>query len=90
MLQIPEVKIKNPNDVTVVVWNNITTEQGLAHLEYQLSDETVEGQWTIEANGEIKTVEIKKYVLPRFKVELIHPEEIYIKAKQVEFQVCAK
>lgn len=73
-----------------MVWNNVSTVQGLVHLEYQLSDETVEGQWTIEANGETKTVEIKKYVLPRFKVELLYPKEVYEKAKKVEFKVCAK
>lgn len=73
-----------------MVWNNVSTVQGLVHLEYQLSDETVEGQWTIEANGEIKTVEVKKYVLPRFKVELSHPKELYEKARKVEFKVCAR
>lgn len=84
------VKIKNPDDITVAVWKDVKTEQGLAHLEYQLSDETVEGLWNIEANGEIKTVEIKKYVLPRFKVKVTCPEEIYVNASQVEFEVCAK
>lgn len=84
------MKIKNPDDITVAVWKEVKTQQGLVHLEYLLSDETVEGQWTIEANEEIKTVEIKKYVLPRFKVDLTYPEEIYLKGNQAKFKVCTK
>lgn len=84
------VQIRNPEDVTVAVWNNVSTVQGLAHLEYQLSEETVEGDWMVETNGEAKSIEIKKYVLPRFKVELQHPEQMYINASKLEFQVCAK
>lgn len=84
------VQIRNPEDVTVAVWNNVSTVQGLVHLEYQLSEETVEGDWTIEANDERKNIEIKKYVLPRFKVDVQHPKELYINASKVEFKVCAK
>lgn len=73
-----------------MMWRNVSTVQGLVHLEYQLSDETVEGQWTIEAKSELQTVEVKKYVLPHFRVELLHPKEIYVKSEQVEIKACAK
>lgn len=60
------------------------------HLEYQLSDETVEGNWTIEANKEKIIIVVRKYVLPRFKVDVHHPKSIYVGIKEITFNICAK
>lgn len=84
------VKIKNPSGVTVAIWDNVQTQMGLVHLEYQLSEETVEGNWTIEANKEKTIVEVRKHILPRFKVIIEHPKSIYVKAREIIFKVCAK
>lgn len=40
--KIPFVKIRNPLGVGVVVWENVTTELGLAQLEYQLPQDSIE------------------------------------------------
>lgn len=87
---IPHVRIKNPLGVNVFLWENVTTEFGLAQMEYQLSRYTVEGKWLIEANGETKSFEVSKYVLPRFKVFITHPKIIYYDVSSVSMKVCAK
>jgi hypothetical protein len=40
--KVPYVRIRNPLGVGVVVWENITTELGLAQLEHKLSRDSVE------------------------------------------------
>lgn len=40
--KIPTIKIKNPFGITVSIWENVHTELGLVHLEYQLSQQTSE------------------------------------------------
>lgn len=89
-LQINIVKIRNPKDVAVAVWENVQAQIGLVHLEYQLSDETLEGNWTIEANKEKKLIKVRKYILPRFKIDIHHPKSFYVKAKEIIFKICAK
>lgn len=89
-LQINTVKIKNPNGITTFVWDNIQTQMGLIHLEYQLSNETIEGNWTIETNKERKIVQVRKYTLPRFKVDIDHAKSFYVKAKEIIFRICGK
>lgn len=76
--------------MVVAIWDNVDTQMGLVHLEHQLSEETVEGNWTIEANKEKKVIEVRKYILPRFKVNLEHPTAIYARANEIIFIVCAK
>lgn len=84
------VTIKNAEDIVVAVWNNVQLEQGFALVEYQLSDDIIEGYWIIEAHGKMKVIEVKKYVLPRFRIQTKHPEEIYRKAEILNFKVCAR
>jgi hypothetical protein len=88
--KVPYVRIRNPLGVGVVVWENITTELGLAQLEHKLSRDSVEGKWRIEADGETRIFEVNKYVLPRFKVSIVHPKIIYHKDSFVTMKVCAK
>lgn len=75
--------------MTTSVWDNIETQMGLVHLEYQLSNETIEGNWTIETGKEKKIIQVRKYTLPRFKVDVEYPKTIYAKAKKILFKVCA-
>ncbi|RZC36886.1 pregnancy zone protein-like, partial [Asbolus verrucosus] len=88
--KVSQVRIRNPFGIGVVSWENVSTELGLAHLEHQLSRDPIEGKWQIEADGEVKTFEVNKYVLPRFKIHIIHPKIIYYKIPSTTIKVCAK
>lgn len=83
------VTIHDSQDVVVAVWNNVNIKQGLGYIEFQLPDDIVEGKWMIQTNTQREIIEIKKYVLPRFKIQFTHPKEIYKKVKTVDFKVCA-
>lgn len=65
---------------------------GLLHLEYQLSNDTVEGNWTIEINNkQKKIIQVQKHILPRFKVDVEYPKSFYVKSKEaLLFKICAK
>lgn len=89
-MQVNTVKIRNPNGITTSIWDNIQTQMGLVHLEYQLSNETVEGNWTIEANKEKKVIQVRRYTLPRFKVDINNTKLFYVKTKEMIFRICAK
>ncbi|CAH0550920.1 unnamed protein product [Brassicogethes aeneus] len=87
---LPEVKLKNPMDVTVAVWENLSSEFGLIQLEYSIVQESITGKWSIEANSETTNFEIDKYVLPKFDVKVFHPRVIYYEVNQMIVKVCAK
>lgn len=40
--KVPIVRIRNPLGLGVIVWENVTTEMGLAQIEHQLSRDPVE------------------------------------------------
>lgn len=41
MFQIPLVRIRNPLQIVVAQWNNVTTELGLVQLEHQLAENSM-------------------------------------------------
>ncbi|XP_044265167.1 alpha-2-macroglobulin-like isoform X2 [Tribolium madens] len=87
--KIPLVRMRNPLGAGVAVWENVTTELGLAHLEHQLPPDPIEGKWRLEVGEEVRVFEVAKYVLPRFKVQIIHPKTIYI-GSRVTIKVCGR
>lgn len=88
--QISEIKIRNPMDVGVFVWNNMSLDHGLVNLEYPLVEEALIGKWKIEVDKLMKTFEVAKYVVPRFKIDLIHPKSVFYKTNSINITVCAK
>ncbi|KAJ8978718.1 hypothetical protein NQ317_015966 [Molorchus minor] len=86
--KIKEIKIKNPLDITVAVWENVTPENGLVSLEYQMVTESITGKWRIECAGETKSFQILRYVLPRFQISLFYPRLIYYKTNLLNVTVC--
>ncbi|KAL3287814.1 hypothetical protein HHI36_002274 [Cryptolaemus montrouzieri] len=88
--KIPEVRIRNPMDISVAVWENISTTAGLVQLEHQIYKDAIVGKWRVEVNGEIKHFEVSKYVLPRFNINITYPKMIYYDAKYLELKVCSK
>ncbi|CAH1996552.1 unnamed protein product [Acanthoscelides obtectus] len=88
--KVPVIKIKNPLDVTVAAWENITPENGLLSLEYTMVQESLTGKWKIEALDTTKTFEVLKYTLPRYKIDLVYPKLIYYKADKLKISVCSR
>nr|CAH7731883.1 unnamed protein product [Callosobruchus chinensis] len=88
--KVPVIKIKNPLDVTVAAWDNVIPENGLLSLEYNMVQEALTGKWKIEALDTIKTFEVLKYTLPRYKIDLVYPKLIYYKADKLKMSVCSR
>ncbi|GLV36564.1 Thioester-containing protein 2 [Carabus blaptoides fortunei] len=91
-LVIPVIKIRNPLQIVVAQWNNVSTELGLVQLEHQLAEESMLGSWSIELpeNGRTsKSFEVKEYTLPRFDVTLSHPSR-FNKESEFKVTVCSK
>lgn len=88
--KIDEVRIRNPLDISVAVWENISTTAGLVQLEHNIYKDAKPGKWRVEANGKTKHFEVNKYVLPRFNIDISHPKVIYYASRYLELKVCSK
>ncbi|KAI4467983.1 macroglobulin / complement [Holotrichia oblita] len=94
---IPNYKISTltvrspyPTNAIVKEWENISTDLGLAHIEFQLAPDTPEGYWSIQADGLYAGFEVKKYILPRFQAIINGPDQIYNDSKSTSYTVCGK
>ncbi|XP_049817832.1 murinoglobulin-2-like isoform X2 [Aethina tumida] len=90
---INEIKIKNPLDVTVAIWENLKANMGgpgIIQFEYLLLQESITGKWKIEMPGETVYFLVEKYVLPKFQVEVDHPKTVYFEEESVQLKVCGK
>ena len=85
--------IENPDGVRVAQWRNVNIEKSM-NLEYQLTNDPVFGIWKSKAvfkgQEEVMEFTVKKYVLPRFVVEVSPPDEILASDNEIKFKVCAK
>ncbi|XP_074042577.1 alpha-1-inhibitor 3 isoform X2 [Leptinotarsa decemlineata] len=88
--KISEIKIVNPLDVTVAVWEEVVLDNGLVSLEYGMVQESMIGTWKIQISGKSKSFEVSKYTLPRFKINLVYPQMIYRNTKSINIHVCAQ
>jgi len=68
-----ELDIQDPNGEVVLRENRTTGEWGVADWEWKVTDQHTLGTYTLIATAQGKeartTVQIKEYVLPRFKIE---------------------
>lgn len=57
-----------------------------------LSDEPNLGTWQIEIDDVKQNAKfmVKKYVLPKFEVQINSKRKVFVEEKNVEVQVCAK
>ncbi|XP_033095985.1 ovostatin homolog 2-like [Anneissia japonica] len=93
-MKIEKVYIEAPNGVRLSQWINVTTQDGLVELEFQLTSEPQLGTWTIFTliNG-LKTTQefdVDEYVLPKFEVNIKSPSYILINATEFKIQVCGR
>ncbi|KAG7202424.1 hypothetical protein KM043_018735 [Ampulex compressa] len=96
--QIPKIWIENPSEVRVAQWMNVSTENGMVQLTFSLSSEPSLGTWKISVEKkksdpqliQTTTFDVKKYVLPRFRVTITSPRYILADAVNVTWNICAK
>ncbi|XP_076257908.1 alpha-1-macroglobulin-like isoform X1 [Rhynchophorus ferrugineus] len=88
--KISEIRIKNPLDVNVFVWDNVALDHGLAILEYKLVNEAMIGKWKIEVAKTSKQIEVAKYIVPKFKIDLTYPKSVYHQSDSLTISACAK
>ncbi|KAI4492500.1 hypothetical protein M0804_002291 [Polistes exclamans] len=96
--RIPKIWIENPSEIRVAQWTNMTTENGMLQLKFSLTPEASPGKWTIKVEKKksqpqlfhTTVFEVKKYVLPRFQVQIKSPRYILADAENVTWNICAK
>ncbi|XP_017785332.1 PREDICTED: alpha-1-macroglobulin-like isoform X1 [Nicrophorus vespilloides] len=88
---ISNIKIINPKGFIVSLWRKVNLLLGFVQLEHQLTDDAILGKWSVEVNGILKYFMVKRFTLPRFKVEITAPKSIYANSvEDYKFFVCAK
>ena len=70
---------------------------GLISLDLPISEEPNIGNWKISVNEfleqdpiAVATFEVKKYVLPKFELQLIKPDYVLISDRNLTISACAK
>lgn len=71
--------------------SGVTDEFGVAHVDFQLADEVNVGAYTVRALMEKteseKTVTVKKYVLPRFKLAITADKTFYLPQETIKGEI---
>ncbi len=81
------LEIEDPKGNKVFKKTLKTSDFGIAAVDFQLADEVNMGNYTIRANiGEVraeKTVQVKRYVLPKFKIEVKADKTFYLPKEKI-------
>nr|XP_033781313.1 alpha-2-macroglobulin-like [Geotrypetes seraphini] len=88
------VYIQDPNGNRIYQWENVESFHGIANGKFILDKDPILGSFSIHAqkqNGEMvsKWVNVEKYVLPRFKMEVTAPKSVLITEKNFTVKACA-
>ncbi|KAK3883298.1 hypothetical protein Pcinc_012335 [Petrolisthes cinctipes] len=94
-MKYSEVWVTTPSRTRIAQWKNVTTSNGLIHLDFNLIDEPEEGTYTIHLRppqGRKTTTQLKveDFVLPLYEVTLRPPPYILATDDAFSFSVCAK
>ncbi|KAK3876687.1 hypothetical protein Pcinc_018566 [Petrolisthes cinctipes] len=92
--QYPEVWVTAPSTIRIAQWQNVTTANGLIHLDMRLTDEQEKGIYTIhlippQGNQITTEFKVEDFVLPRFEVTLLPPPYSLATDTAFSFTVCA-
>lgn len=84
-------EIQDPKGNKVFKRSVKTSEYGIASVDFQLADEVNMGDYQIRAalgqHEAKKTITVKKYVLPKFKVELTTDKKFYLPKETVKAEL---
>jgi uncharacterized protein YfaS (alpha-2-macroglobulin family) len=88
------VEIEDPKGNRVFKKNLRTGEFGIASVDFQLADEINHGNYQITCmiNKKIiaqKTVQVKRYVLPKFKIEIYTDKRFYRPLEKIKGSINA-
>ncbi|RZF43399.1 hypothetical protein LSTR_LSTR001660 [Laodelphax striatellus] len=97
-VQVKKVWIETPNGIVLEQWNgdSLRPEKSLIEIDFTLSEESLLGEWRIKVEYgsqfpvDERKISVKKYVLPKFEVNILQPNNILADADFISFQVCAK
>jgi hypothetical protein len=88
-----EIEIQDADGNKIFRKNYQPNEFGIASLDYQLSDQLNTGTYKIKAKvgnkTEQKSILVEKYVLPKFKIELLDTKSWYTVEENIEGKVQA-
>ncbi|KAK4324552.1 hypothetical protein Pmani_004827 [Petrolisthes manimaculis] len=92
--QYPKVWVTTPSRTRIAQWQNVTTINGLIHLDMRLIDEPEKGIYTIhllppQGNQITTQFKVEDFVLPRFEVTLLPPPYSLATDTVFSFTVCA-
>ncbi|XP_028413926.1 alpha-1-macroglobulin-like [Dendronephthya gigantea] len=92
--KVSSVIIQEPSGSKIMQWTDVQLQDGVGSLELQLSKEPVLGKWLIKVTFERKTVtkaiEIDKYVLPKFELDIKPPAYFALDQREIVFTICAR
>ncbi|NP_001166532.1 murinoglobulin-1 precursor [Cavia porcellus] len=91
----PLVYIEDPRKNRIMQWRDITSENGIKQLSFNLSSEPIQGFYKImvlKKSGEKKehVFSVEEYVLPRFEVQVKCPKAVTFLDEKVNVTVCGK
>jgi hypothetical protein len=88
-----EIEIQDPQGNKIFRKSYQPNEFGIASMDYQLSDQLGTGTYKINARvgnkTELKSILVEKYVLPKFKIELLDTKSWYTVDETIEGKVQA-
>ncbi len=92
-----EIYVQDASGTRVFQWLNEQSKSGLVSLELPITEEPNYGKWKITVNEVFKKdsvstayFEVKKYVLPKFELQLNTPPHVLINDKEFVITACAK
>lgn len=84
----------DPKGTKLFKESRTTSEFGIAHVDFPLASEVVLGDYVLEAAGKAgfarRSISIKRYTLPKGKVEVRLPEKSHLKFETVTGTVSAR
>ncbi|KAK7826257.1 hypothetical protein U0070_021271, partial [Myodes glareolus] len=86
------VELQDPNSNRIAQWLEVAPQQGIAELSFQLAPEATLGTYTVAvAEGKtFGTFSVEEYVLPRFKVEVLEPQQLSTVEESFSVKVCGR
>ncbi|XP_006119999.2 alpha-2-macroglobulin-like protein 1 [Pelodiscus sinensis] len=90
--EYPLVELKDPESNRIGQWLNVKPKQGIVQLSFQLAAEPSLGTYTINVDSRksASTFSVQEYVLPKFKVTVIEPTQIFTSDALFPLKVCGK
>ncbi|XP_073451914.1 alpha-2-macroglobulin-like protein 1 isoform X3 [Aquarana catesbeiana] len=81
------VELQDPQGNRLAQWRDVSPNNGIAEMSFQLAEEPNMGKYKIKANNVLKEFEVQEYVLKKFEVEVAAPNSVSILDKYLSLTV---